>query len=99
MNPCAYLGTGYLNAGLFNGGQVLEKASNGWWFVERAQDQGWVPESYLQQVGESEQVKFMDCLLFIIFTRNSSVNKVPVCLLSFAHMLAVCFVQRHVFCM
>ncbi|XP_070211989.1 SH3 and PX domain-containing protein 2B-like isoform X2 [Littorina saxatilis] len=32
---------------------VLEKSSSGWWFVKREQDQGWVPESYLEETSAS----------------------------------------------
>ena len=40
--------------------QVLEKTSSGWWFVERGQDQGWVPESFLELCNSSENFAQID---------------------------------------
>jgi len=44
--------------------QVLEKTSSGWWFVERGQDQGWVPESYLELCSSPEtQVSLVNAVI------------------------------------
>ena len=44
--------------------QVLEKTSSGWWFVERGQDQGWVPESFLELCNSSEtQVSLVNIVI------------------------------------
>lgn len=34
---------------------VLEKTSTGWWFVRRGEDEGWVPETYLEPAGDGSK--------------------------------------------
>ena len=37
----------------FNSGEtvtVLEKPEGGWWFVQIGRNEGWVPETYLEEI-------------------------------------------------